>query len=118
MPRANPLPLTSFLLLGKKKRQENYAQNGLNQHNEKSTVVDDHVRQGKAICSIPFREFPSQENPEGEEKEDQNRQIAMEARSKKISPQIEKKPQPKKKADPKKDIKSFSPSHMLLPREV
>jgi len=84
--------MPTSLLLRKKKRYENHTQNDLNQNDEKSTVIDDHMSQGKTIRSIPFRKLPSEGDPDGEEEEDENRQIGMEARSKKFTPQIEKKP--------------------------
>jgi hypothetical protein len=90
----------------------------LNKNDEKGTVIDDQMSQGKTIRSIPLRKLPSQEDPDGEEEEDQDRQIGMEARSKKLTPQVEKEPQPNERADTEKDIKSFSPSDVFLPREV
>ena len=90
----------------------------MNQNKEESTVIDDHMNQRKAIRSLSFRKLPSQGDPCGEEKEDENRQIGMEARGKKFTPQMEKKPKPNKKADPEKDIKAFSPSNMPLPWEI
>lgn len=37
------------------------------------------MNRGKAIRSIPFRKLPSQGDPGGEEEEDENRQIGVEA---------------------------------------
>lgn len=50
------------------------------------------MSQGKSIRPFPFGKLPSEGDPDGEEEEDENRQIAMEARSKNFTPQIEKKP--------------------------
>lgn len=66
----------------------------MNQNKEESTVIDDHMDQGKTIRSFPFRKLPSQGDPDGKEKEDENRQIGMEARSKNFPLQIEESPAP------------------------
>jgi len=81
--------LISPLLLGKKKCEENHPQNDLNQDDEKSAVIDDHMSQGKAIRPIPFGKPPSQEDADRKEQEDENRHIGMQTRGKKSSLQIE-----------------------------
>jgi len=47
------------------------------------------MNQGKALRSLSFRKLPSQGDPDGEEKENENRQIGVEARSKNFPLQIE-----------------------------
>jgi hypothetical protein len=73
----------------KKKCEKNHAQDDLNQNKEESTVIDDHMNQGKAIRSLSFRKLPSQGDPYGEEKEDENPHIGVDARSKNFPLQIE-----------------------------
>jgi hypothetical protein len=81
--------LISPPLFLKKKCKENPTQDDLNQNKDKSTVIDDHMNQGKALRSLSFRKLPSQGDPDGEEKENENRQIGVEARSKNFPLQIE-----------------------------
>jgi hypothetical protein len=73
--------LISPPLFSKKKCKKNHTQYELNQNEGKSTVIDQHMNQGEAIRSFPFRKFPSQGDSDGEEKKDENRQIGMETRS-------------------------------------
>ena len=56
----------------KKKCKENHTQYDLNQDKEKSTVIDQHMNQGKVIRSFSFRKLSSEGDPDGEEKEDEN----------------------------------------------
>jgi hypothetical protein len=81
------MSVTSSIL--EEKSKENHTENDLNQDKEKSTVIDYHMRQGKAIRPVSFGELPSEGDPDGEEKEDDNGQIGMDARSKDLSLQIQ-----------------------------
>ena len=51
------------------------------------------MSQGKAIRSLPFRKPQPQADPNGKEKEDENRQIGMKTRGENFSFQIEKRSQ-------------------------
>ena len=81
--------MMSPFLLGEKKCEEDHPQNDLNQDDEKSAVIDDHVSQGESVRPIPFRKPPSQGDADRKEQEDENRHISMQTRGKKSSLQVE-----------------------------